>query len=208
MEAVLDLYVQPLDIQHPVVCVDERPCQLLADTHPAQPMRPGVAKRLDHEYRRNGVANLFVAVQPLAGWRCLSVTARRTRADFALFLKTLADVHFPDAVCIHLVVDNLNIHTPAVLYDMFCPAEARRLTRRFQFHYTPKHASWLNMAEIELSVFARFLPARVASSEQLAWAAAHFQFCRNRDQMTIQWRFSTEDARRALAHLYPSYSLR
>lgn len=204
MEAVLDLYAQPLDDHQPVVCVDERPCQLLGDTRQSQPMRPGVPKRVDYEYTRQGTANLFVAVQPRAGWRRLAVTERRTKADFALFLKQLVDDHFPDADRIHLVVDNLNIHTPAVLYDTFPASEARRLARRLVFHYTPKHASWLNMAEIELSVFARSLRRRVASINDLAWAAAHFQFVRNRDNACIQWRFTVEDARRALVRLYPS----
>jgi len=208
MEAVLDLYAQPLDDQQPVVCVDERPCQLLGDTRQAQLMRPGTPKRVDHEYARHGMANLFLAVQPRAGWRQLSVTARRTKADFAHFLKQLADDQFPTADCIHLVVDNLNIHTPAVLYDTFPASEARRLARRFMFHYTPKHASWLNMAEIELSVFARSLRRRVASATELAWAAAHFQCVRNRDHACIQWHFTVDDARCALARLYPSPSQR
>ncbi len=204
MEAILDLYAQPLDAQQPVVCVDERPCQLLGDTRQPQPMRPGTARRVDHEYERHGMANLFLAVQPRGGWRRLSVTARRTKADFAHFLKQLADDHFPTADCIHLVVDNLNIHTPAVLYDTFPAPEAHRLARRFSFHYTPKHASWLNMAEIELSVFARALRRRVTSATELAWAAAHFQYVRNRDQTLIPWHFTVDDARRALARLYPS----
>ncbi len=208
MEALLDVYAQPLDEQHPVVCVDERPCQLLGDTRQPQLMRPGTPKRVDHEYARHGMANLFLAVQPRGGWRRLKVTARRTKSDFAHFLKNLADDHFPSAQRIQLVVDNLNIHTPAVLYDTFPAAEARRLARRFTFHYTPKHASWLNMAEIELSVFARSLRRRVASTDDLAWAAAHFQCVRNRDKQTIQWHFTVDDARRALARLYPSPSQR
>jgi transposase len=208
MEAVLDLYAQTLNADQPVVCVDERPCQLLVDSRPSQPMQPGRPRRIDYEYERRGTANVFLAVQPLAGWRHLKVTARRTKTDFATFLRELADDHFPTASRIHLVVDNLNIHTPAVLYEAFTPHEAFRLARRFVFHYTPKHASWLNMAEIELSIFARFLKRRIPSAETLAWSAATFQWLRNRDQAVIQWRFTVDDARRALARLYPSTSLR
>lgn len=208
MEAVLDLYAQPLDANQPVVCVDERPCQLLADSRPAQPMQPGQPRRVDYEYERRGTANVFLAVQPLGGWRHLKVTARRTKTDFAHFLRDLADEHFPTATRIHLVVDNLNIHTPAALYDAFPAPEALRLARRFVFHYTPKHASWLNMAEIELSIFARFLKRRVPSADALTWAATTFQWLRNRDHACIQWRFTVDDARRALARLYPSASLR
>lgn len=208
MEAVLDLYAQALNADQPMVCVDERPCQLLADSRPMQPMQTNRPRRVDYEYERRGTANVFLAVQPLAGWRRLKVTTHRTKTDFATFLRELADDHFPDASRIHLVVDNLNIHTPAVFYEAFPAPEAFRLAKRFTFHYTPKHASWLNMAEIELSIFARFLKRRIPSTEALAWSAATFQWLRNRDHATIRWHFTVADARRALSRLYPSASLR
>jgi len=152
---VLELYAQPDDQQHPVVCVDERPCQLLEDKQAPMPPEPDQPKRVDYQYERNGTCNLFVAFQPLQGWRHVEVTERRTSADFAHWLKQLVDEWFPTALTIRLVLDNLNIHTPAALYQTFEPIEARRILQKLEFHYTPKHGSWLNMVEIELSVLAR-----------------------------------------------------
>jgi transposase len=153
MEDVLDLYAEPYDPQHPVVCFDERPCQLLADVRPPEAAQPGRPARVDYEYRRNGTYNVFTVFQPLTGWRHVDVTTRRACADFAEQMRRLVDEHLPDAETIRLVLDNLSTHTPAALYETFSPDEARRLTRKLEFHYTPKHGSWLNMVEIELSIF-------------------------------------------------------
>ena len=155
MEDVLDQYALALDSAYPQVCFDERPVQLLGDVYDPLPAQSGQVRRYDYEYKRNGTANLFVICQPLAGWREVKVTKRRTKIDFAHCMKDLVDVHFPDAVTIRLVLDNLNTHTFGALYEAFTPEEARRIARKLEFHYTPKHGSWLNMAEIEISILSR-----------------------------------------------------
>lgn len=152
MEDVLEMYAEAYKPWQPIVCFDERPCVLHADTRPTTPVQPGQAARYDYEYQRNGTCNLFMMFQPGAGWRHAKVTDQRTKTDFAQCMRDLVDVHFPHAEKIRVVLDNLNTHTPASLYTAFPPAEARRILSKLEFHYTPKHASWLNMVEIELSV--------------------------------------------------------
>jgi transposase len=204
MEEVLDVYAQPLDPACPVVCFDERPCQLLAEVVEPLPTRAGQAARVDYEYQRRGVCNLFMLCQPLAGWRHTSVTQQRTKTDFAQCLRELVDVHFPNAPMIRVVLDNLSTHTPAALYETFSPEEARRLLRRLTFHYTPKHGSWLNMAEIELSVLVRqCLRQRLPDIDALAAETSAWQTRRNAERATITWSFKLEDARTKLARLYP-----
>ena len=204
MEDVLDLYAEPYDPRHPVVCFDEKPLQLLEETRLPRPVAPGQPALVDYEYRRKGTANLFLAVEPLAGWRQVTATERRTKLDFAGQLQELSE-RYADAERIRIVLDNLNTHTPASLYEAFPPEEARRLVRRFEFHYTPKHGSWLNMAEAELSVLSkqcldrRLADLRRVGRETTAWTAS-----RNRDRVKIHWRFTVHDARRKLSHLYPN----
>jgi hypothetical protein len=205
MEDGLDLYTEPTHAARPVVCFDEKPVQLLADTHPPLPARPGQVARHDYEYDRCGTANLFIVCQPRTGWRAVTVTSRRTQHDFAEQMKALVDTHFPAAQRIRVVLDNLNTHTVAALYARFPAAEARRLARKLEFHYTPVHGSWLNMVEIELSVLSRqCLGQRISTAERLqtvvtAWAAA-----RNEAQETVHWRFTTVDARAKLGSRYPT----
>jgi hypothetical protein len=204
MEDVLELYAEPYDPERPVVCFDEKSLQLLAQTRPPLPVAPGEPARHDYEYRRQGTANIFISVEPLAGRRQISVTAQRTKLDFAHEMQQLLDVHYPQAKCIRMVLDNLNTHRPASLYEAFAPEEASRLRRRLEFHYTPKHASWLNMAEIEISALTRqCLHGRIPDegtlvSETLAW-----QTERNRAQTQIYWHFTVSDARSKLSRLYP-----
>lgn len=205
MEDVLQLYEQPYDAQCPVVCVDERPCQLLEDKQAPVPAQPGQLQRYDYHYERNGTCNLFVAFQPLQGWRQVEVTERRTSIDFAHWLKRLVDEFFPSATLIRVVLDNLNIHTPACLYQAFPAQEAQRILQRLEFHYTPKNGSWLNMVEIELSVLARqCLKERIANLEALKHQIEVWQHQRNQQRTTVQWQFTTEDARVKLQRLYPS----
>jgi hypothetical protein len=207
MEDLLDLYAEDFDPLRPVVCFDELPYQLVAETCLPLPMQPGKPLRYDYEYRRNGTCNLFMFFQPLAGWRHVEVTEQRTKRDFAYQMKALVDVHFPQAEVIRVVLDNLNTHSPAALYEVFEPQEARRIVRKLEFHYTPKHGSWLNMAEIEISVLDRqCLDRRLAEisivrSEVLAWEAL-----RNDQHATIDWRFTTTKARSKMQYLYPSKS--
>lgn len=204
MEDVLDLYAEPFDPQRPVVNVDERPCQLVADVVPPLPVQPGHPHRYDFQYERHGSCNLFMLCQPLAGWRQVEVTAQRKTVDFAECMRQVVDVHFPDAEVIRVVCDNLNTHSPAALYQAFKPDEARRLLRKLEFHYTPKHASWLNMAEIEISVLSRqVLQQRIASMEALAALAAAWVQGRNARKASITWSFRLTDARTKLARLYP-----
>lgn len=204
MEDVLDVYAQPYDPLRPQVCLDERPCVLHADKVQPLPLKPGQPVRYDYEYERHGSCNVFIAFQPLLGWRYTQVTARRTSTDFAHFLRELVDVHFPQAQVIRVVLDNLNTHTFAALYTAFTPDEARRLARKLEFHYTPKHASWLNMVEIELSVLVkqclnRRIPDIVClRREVLAW-----QLARNAQHATIRWCFNLSDARSRLTRFYP-----
>jgi hypothetical protein len=204
MEDVLDLYAEPFDPQRPQVCFDERPVQLLGDVYDPLPMQPGQARRYDYEYERNGTANLFVMCQPLAGWREVTVTAQRKKTDFAECMRELVDVHFPEAVLIRVVLDNLNTHTPGALYEAFSPQEARRLLRKLEFHYTPKHGSWLNMAEIEISVLSRqCLKQRIGTVPRLEEVTQLWTIRRNDQKATINWCFDVTKARTRLARLYP-----
>jgi hypothetical protein len=204
MEDVLDLYAEPFQAWRPVVCFDERPVQLLSDSREPVPMQSGRVRRYDYEYKREGTANLFVICQPLAGWRNVKATKQRTRVDFAHCMKELVDVHFPYAEVIRVVLDNLNTHSPAALYEAFAPAEARRLLRRLEFHFTPKHGSWLNMAEIEISILSRqCLKQRVSNLEQLADVSRKWTSVRNEQSTKINWCFDVTQARTRLARLYP-----
>ncbi len=207
MEDVLDLYAESDDPHSPRVCFDECPYQMLDHVREPLPPQPGKRKRVDYEYEREGTCNLFLFLEPNLGWRHVEVTKRRTKQDFATAMKELVDVHFPHAPKIRVVLDNLNTHTPASLYEAFEPEEARRITRRLEFHYTPKHGSWLNMAEIELSVLARqCLDQRLSSMERLREVIGPWQQGRNAHQIQVQWRFTTADAREKLHRLYPSTS--
>jgi hypothetical protein len=210
MEAVLDLYAEPGDPQRPRVCFDEASKQLVAEVRPTQPMEPGQPARYDYEYQRNGVANLFLFYSPdhpEGGWRHVEVTAHRTKPDFAEQMRALVDEYFPEADCIRVVLDNLNTHTPAALYETFEPAEARRLTEKLEFIYTPKHASWLNQAEIELAVLrAQCLDRRIADPVILAEEVRAWEEQRNATGTVTKWLFRVADARTKLKHLYPSLS--
>lgn len=188
-----------------MVCFDERPYQLIGETRQPLPCAPGEPARYDFEYQRLGTCNLFTYLQPLAGWRHVVVTERRTKLDFAPRMKELVDVHFPDAERIRLVVDNLNIHTPAAFYEAFAPAEARRLVQRIEFHYTPKHGSWLNMVESELAVLSQqCLDRRIPLRDQLHHEIAAWEVARNQRKVMVKWQFKTTDARIKLKKLYPS----
>ena len=205
MEDVLEVYTRPYDPRRPQVCMDEINTQLLADTREPLPMEPGKPKREDYEYERQGVCNVFLACEPLTGQRYTMVAVQRTRQEWAHFIRQLADKHYPDTEKIVLVMDNLNTHTLAALYEVFPVAEARRLCQRFEVHYTPKHASWLNMAEIELSALDRqCLSQRLASLEIATRQVAAWTTRRNQQQVTINWRFTAEDASIKLKQLYPS----
>ena len=204
MEDVLDLYAQPYDPTQPQVCFDERPVQLLGDTYAPLPMQKRRARRYDYEYEREGTANLFMMVQPLAGWRMVKTTQRRTKLDFAACMKDLVDVHFPEADVIRVVLDNLNTHNPSSLYEAFAPEEARRVLRKLDFHYTPKHGSWLNMAEIEISVLSRqCLQQRLPSLPKLESNVTAWTKRRNEQAVKISWCFNLVNARTKLARLYP-----
>jgi len=205
MEDVLDLYAEPEDPRRPRVCFDECPYQLIREVRHPLPGKPGQPERYDYEYKREGTCNLFLFVRPHTGWRHVKVTQRRTIQDFAQCMKDLVDIHFPDAEVIRVVLDNLNTHTPAALYQAFEPTEARRIVRKLEFHYTPKHGSWLNMAEIELSVLSRqCLDRRLPDTDTLSREIVAWEAQRNADQVTIHWRFTAQDARIKLQRLYPS----
>lgn len=205
MEDVLSVYTRPRDPDRPVVCLDETSKQLVAETRSPEAMGPGRPARVDYEYARNGTANLFMMFAPIEGWRHVKVTDRRAAVDYAHVLKDLADLHFAQAATIVLVQDNLNTHGPASLYEAFPAVEARRLAQRFEWHYTPKHGSWLNLAESELGVLAaRCLDRRIpdkptVTDEVAAWVAK-----RNADHAVADWRFTTQDARVKLKSLYPA----
>jgi DDE superfamily endonuclease len=204
MEDVLDLYAEPYDPQYPVVCFDESPYQLVSEVRQPLPVRPPHPARYDYEYRREGTCNLFMCFEPLQGWRHVKVTARRTAQDFAHCMQDLVDVHFPQATVISVVLDNLNTHTPAALYATFPPAEACRILRKLDFHYTPKHGSWLNMAEIEFAVVStQCLDRRLGNQETVRRAVAAWETRRNAAKATVEWRFTTAKARRKLKHIYP-----
>ncbi len=205
MEDVLSVYQRPFDPRRPVVCLDETSRQLLGEARPPLPPTPGRPARHDPEYVRGGVANLFLVTEPLRGWRHVSVSDQRTRLDFARCVKELLDVHYPDAGRVVLSMDQLNTHSPASLYEAFPPAEAKRLADKLEIHHTPKHGSWLNMAEIELSALQRqCLDRRLADRSTLDREVAAWVRDRNTAQTTIDWRFTTADARIKLKRLYPT----
>jgi hypothetical protein len=205
MEDVLDLYAEAEDQYYPVVCFDESPYQLVSHVRQPQPARPGQRRRYDYHYQREGGCNLFIVFCPRQGWRHVSVTERRTTRDFAQQMRDLVDVYFPHALKIRLVLDNLNTHTPAALYQTFPAAEARRILRRLEFHYTPVHASWLNMVEIELGVLARqCLARRIPAKGLLRHEVGVWEAQRNAKHATVQWRFTCDIARRTMRRLYPS----
>ena len=204
MEDVLDVYHRPYDPRFPQVCMDETSKQLVGETRTPLPAAPGRPVRIDYEYERHGVRNLFLFVEPLRGWRHVRVTERRTKVDWAHAIQDLVDVHYPKAERIVLVLDNLNTHVGSALYETFPPAEARRLLDRLELHYTPAHGSWLNMAEIELSVLSRqCLDRRIPDEATLAREVAAWETERNAHHTTIDWRFTTADARIKLTRLYP-----
>lgn len=203
MEDVLDLYEEPLDEKRPVVCFDETPVQLIDDVLTPVAAAPGRVRREDYEYERNGTSNLFVFLQPLGGWREVKVTDRRTKKDFAQCMKDLVDKHFPNAEKIRVVMDNLNTHRLSSLYEIFEPTEARRIIKKLEMHYTPKHASWLNMAEIEISVLGRqCLKRRIGSKEMLGRETAAYVSDRNARKAKVLWGFSVTDARIKMKRLY------
>lgn len=204
MEDVLDVYERPGDAVAPVVCMDEMPVQLLKETRLPMPVEPGHPRRIDYEYERNGTANIFMFAEPLAGWRQTVVTERRTAVDWAIALRDLVDSRYADAKVIVLVMDNLNTHTLGSLYEAFPPAEARRLAKKLEIHHTPKHGSWLNMAENELSALSRqCLSRRIGTVDDLRREIQAWKATRNTEQAHIQWRFTIDQARIKLRNVYP-----
>lgn len=205
MEQVLSVYHWAYDPHYPTVCLDETSKQLVAEVRTPLPVAPGQPAREDYEYERRGVANLFVVTEPLRGWRHVTVTDQRTAADFAHVIQELVDVHYPSAERITLVLDNLNTHTLAALYRTFPPAEAKRLADKLELVFTPKHGSWLNIAEIEFSVLARqCLDRRIADKATLVREVAAWEAARNQAGVGVTWRFTTKEARIRLHHLYPA----
>jgi DDE superfamily endonuclease len=206
MEDVLDLYQEPYDPSRPVVCMDETSKQLVAETRIPIPAGPGRPHRIDYEYERKGAANIFMFAEPLRGWRWATVSERRTRVDWAQAVGDLLEVHYPSAKLVRLVMDNLNVHSVASLYEAFPPEEARRLIKRLEVRHTPKHGSWLNVAEIELRALSiqcisrRIADIRILSREVKAWEKD-----RNRRSVEVDWQFKTADARIRLKHLYPEF---
>lgn len=208
MEDVLEVYHRPHDPHYPLVCFDEGSKQQTKETRLPLPAQPGSVTKYDYEYERNGTSNLFIFFAPLQAWRFIKVTDQRTMIDFAHAMRDLVDLHFPDAAKIVLVMDNLNTHKLASLYEAFEPAEARRILEKLEIHYTPKHGSWLNMAEIELSVLSRQCTnARIPDQATLRAKVTAWHERRNRKQSTVQWRFTTDDARIKLHRLYPSIAV-
>ena len=204
MEKVLDLYQKPFDEEEPVVCFDESSKQLIAEKREALPMEKGEVQRYDTEYKRNGTANEFMFFEPLVNWREVIVTDQRKKVDFAFCMKKLVDVFHPDAKIIHVVLDNLNTHKFASLYEAFSPAEAHRLIQHLQFHFTPKHGSWLNMAEIEFSNLSRqCLSRRIPDKKTLIEEINAWKMERNLSGASVDWQFTTKDARIKLKRLYP-----
>jgi hypothetical protein len=205
MEDVLEVYKRPYDPRRPVVCLDETSKQLIGEVARPVPAAPGQVAQYDYEYVRNGTANLFMIFEPLAGQRDVDVTDRRTRKDYAECLRKIADARYPDATVIVLVQDNLNTHSPASLYEAFEPAEAKRLADRFEFHYTPKHGSWLDMAEIELGILGRqCLSRRIDNVQDLCREVSAWERARDEAGTQANWQFTTADARIKLRKLYPS----
>jgi hypothetical protein len=207
MEDILDLYDRPYDPQRPVVCFDEKLVQLIAETRRPLPAKPGQPQRYDYEYRRKGTRNLFFFFHPLAGWRHVSITEQRTKIDYAHVMRYLVDDLFPEAQVVVVVEDNLNTHTPASLYEAFEPAQAKRILDRLEFHHTPKHGSWLNMVEIEIGILSeQCLDDRIPNDDTLCREIAAWERSRNERRVTVDWRFSTSDARVKLKRLYPDVS--
>jgi hypothetical protein len=205
MEEVLDLYEEPYDPKRPKVCLDETTKQLVEEKRPCQPMKPGHPERYDYEYKRNAIRNLFIFFEPQRACRHVEVTERRMARDFAQQLKWLLETVYPDAEVVRVVLDNLNTHRIASLYEAFAPSEARQIARRVEFHYTPKHGSWLNMAEIELSVFSRqCLDRRIGDEPTLKREIAALEGERNRTRATVNCQFTWQDARVNLKRIYPS----
>ncbi len=205
MEDVLEVYHRPYDAANPVVCMDEASKQLIGEVRDPLPMRPGQVEKYDSEYKRLGTANIFIAVEPLAGQRTTQVTDRRTKLDWAQFIRHLLENIYPNAEKVILVMDNLNTHTIGSLYEAFDAETARHLANRLEIHYTPKHGSWLNMAETELSVLCRqCLDRRIDSKEKITKEVATWESERNSREVTINWQFTTADARIKLKRLYPS----
>ena len=207
MEDVLDTYMQPDDPKRPLVCMDETSKQHIKETRAPITMKPGRNKCYDFEYKRNGVSNLFMFFSPSKKWRHVKVTDQRTKVDWAIAMKELSDIHFKDAEKIIVVLDNLNTHNGSSFYEAFAPDEAKRLCERFEFHYTPKHGSWLNMAETELSILSRqCLDCRMPDQKTLRKQTTAWEKNRNEHYSTIHWKFTTKDARIKLERLYPSFS--
>jgi len=205
MEDVLEVYRRPYDANRPVVCLDEQSKQLVKQVGEPLPTRPGSIAKEDYEYERNGTANLFMRFEPLAGWRRVKVTNRRTKIDFAHVVREIVDEDYPEAEAVVLVMDNLNTHKIASLYEAFEPAEARRLVEKLEIHYTPKHGSWLNMAETELSILTKqCLDRRIPDAPTLRREVEAWEQSRNQAQCKIDWQFTTHDARIKLKKLYPS----
>lgn len=205
MEHVLEVYKRPYDPRYPIICMDESPIQLIGETRSPLPMRPGAQARFDYEYHRCGVCSIFIASEPLAGKRLVTITERRTKIEWAHFLKQISD-YWPEAEKIGLVMDNLNTHTPGSLYEAFPAAKAKELWDRFEFIYTPKHGSWLNMAEIELQVLNRqCLNRRIDTIEKVREQTTAWQAARNSQEKKINWQFTTDDARIKLKRLYPTF---
>jgi DDE superfamily endonuclease len=205
MEDVLEAYHLPYDPRFPLVCMDESCKQLVGEVAPELAMAPGRPRRIDHEYVRHGVAEIFLEVEPLTGRRHVTAGENRTRRDWALFIRAMLDERYPEAIKVRLVLDNLNTHTTASLYETFPAPEARRLAERIEFHYTPKHGSWLNVAEIELSALAsQCLDRRIACLPSLAQEIEAWQTHRNNRSTPIDWQFTTTDARIKLKRLYPN----
>ena len=206
LEDVLEVYHRPYDPDRPVVCMDELSKQLVGQTRVPVPVAPGLPARFDYEYVRNGTANLFLFTEPLAGWRHVAVTDRRTAVDWAWQVRELLDVRYPEVECVTLVSDNLNTHTYASLYEAFEPAEARRLIKRLELIHTPKHGSWLNIAELELNVLTRqCLGRRIEDKKTLIGETVAWEDDRNAEQTGVDWQFTTADARVKLKRLYPQF---
>jgi hypothetical protein len=206
MEDVLDIYSWDYDENYPVVCMDEQPTQLVKETRVPIPCAPGKPAKFDYEYERNGTANHFLFTEPLAGWRKVSVRERKTRRDWAIEVKQLLDEDYSDAELVILICDNLNTHTIGSLYEAFPPAEAKRLADRLDIRYTPKHGSWLNIAEIELSVLTKqCLTRRIADINILRQETSAWAERRNEEQVGVDWHFTTTNARTKLKHLYPQF---
>jgi len=206
MEDVLEVYKRPYDKKYPVVCIDETNRQLIGEIQISRPVQPGQTALYDYEYKRNGVVNLFMMFEPLIGWREVMAAEQRTMKDFAQCLRYLAEERYPDAEKIVLVMDNLNTHTLASLYTAFDPETALRLAQRFEIHYTPKHGSWLNMAELEIGIMSRqCLGRRIPTMEKMASEVQSWVTGRNNHKSSVHWQFTTADARIKLMHLYPKF---